>query len=463
MIRKLVYVCVALLGVGISVFYDKLSEVRRSLVEADKKLAAYEDLLLSPHPGDTREDPRDILACPICGGESVDFPGDFCTNHRHDVDSRSEYMVEEKYDNEKSPPRSEIDMQSACNSGETVVVKKQDFVRDVVKASTRAVSALRKCGFVYLDSLYDPDTIKEWKRAYDEFASSERSEHFRYPCQGVGRKELMLPFESPFNDTRIYGDAFLRGVLSHAFKGAYKMELQTVITSSVGSGNQRWHQGWRYLFDSTEGNQPLPYAIIVGVVLGNLTAEQGPTEFCAGYNRRFYDGLRCPEKPVAAAMSAGGAYLFDYSVLHRGPGNHDPLGRERPVRKDMTAICCLDMFVCVRVMQLSSCSNVDVVFPRVVFVGIDACVFAQLVFQRRGPCESWTPADSNYSPATILVRARSYPLFVCAVVSPRGSTSVPISLLLSHSHTHAREQRTQGAMDRAPGRPGAVLSLCSTK
>ena len=50
----------------------------------------------------------------------------------------------------------------------------------------------------------------------------------------------------------------------------------------------------------------------------------GPTEFCAGYNVKFYDGLRCPEKPVAAAMSAGGAYLFDYSVLHRGPGNKDP-------------------------------------------------------------------------------------------------------------------------------------------
>ena len=31
-----------------------------------------------------------------------------------------------------------------------------------------------------------------------------------------------------------------------------KMELMTVISSPPGSGNQRWHQGYRYLFDPNE-------------------------------------------------------------------------------------------------------------------------------------------------------------------------------------------------------------------
>eukprot|EP00940_MAST-03C_sp_MAST-3C-sp2_P002802 g2802.t1 len=313
----------ALLIVGISVFY----ETYRSLQVTRHALKAYKDLLLSPHPADARRDPHELLSCPICGAESVDFPGDFCaTHHKEMTDAASMYSSDDSIERLE-----ESDMQSVCNRAETVVIQRDDFRKDATDASRRAVSALRDCGFVYLDGLYDPQTIESWKRAYDAFEASDRSTHWRYPCQGAGRRELMLPFESPFNDTDIYGNRHLRAVLAHAFKGTYKMELQTVITSQTGSGNQRWHQGWRYLFDSEEGKQPLPYAIIVGVVLGNLTAEQGPTEFCAGYNRRFYDGLRCPEKPVAAAMTVGGAYLFDYSVLHRGPGNHDPFGRERPV------------------------------------------------------------------------------------------------------------------------------------
>ena len=36
----------------------------------------------------------------------------------------------------------------------------------------------------------------------------------------------------------------------------FKMELMTVITSPPGSGDQRWHQGWRYLFHPDERLPP---------------------------------------------------------------------------------------------------------------------------------------------------------------------------------------------------------------
>ena len=36
----------------------------------------------------------------------------------------------------------------------------------------------------------------------------------------------------------------------------FKLELMTVITSPPGSGDQRWHQGWRYLFHPDERLPP---------------------------------------------------------------------------------------------------------------------------------------------------------------------------------------------------------------
>lgn len=289
--------------------------------------------LMSPHPQHAHDDPKTLISCPICGRPSDAFPGDFCPHHKKTMTHR--YESTSKEDELYIASHEESDMQEYCNDAANIVFTPEDFENDREGTVARATSGLRRCGFVYLDSLYDKKTIESWNEAYQSFMTSDSDtvlrEQMRYPCQGKGRHEIMLPFREPFNSSAIYGHPHLRSVLSHSFRGAYKMEVQTVITSPVGSGNQRWHQGWRYLFDPNEDRAPTPFSIIVGVVLDDLSEEMGPTEFCAGYNRRFYDGLRCPQRPVAAAMSKGGAYLFDYSVLHRGPGNHDPIGRDRPV------------------------------------------------------------------------------------------------------------------------------------
>jgi hypothetical protein len=41
----------------------------------------------------------------------------------------------------------------------------------------------------------------------------------------------------------------------------FKLELMTVIESPPGSGDQRWHQGWRYLFHEAE--RLPPYSVVV--------------------------------------------------------------------------------------------------------------------------------------------------------------------------------------------------------
>ena len=106
------------------------------------------------------------------------------------------------------------------------------------------------------------------------------------------------------------------------------MDLQTVINSPPGTGNQRWHQGWRYLFDPDE--RIPPFAVVVGLPLADCTHEMGPTEMCPAKKRRFYYGWRCNNFSIRLGSTAGTVVIFDYKLLHRGPGN-EHLTAERPM------------------------------------------------------------------------------------------------------------------------------------
>eukprot|EP00656_Telonema_subtile_P057348 TRINITY_DN9406_c0_g1_i3.p1 TRINITY_DN9406_c0_g1~~TRINITY_DN9406_c0_g1_i3.p1 ORF type:complete len:194 (+),score=33.72 TRINITY_DN9406_c0_g1_i3:144-725(+) len=123
---------------------------------------------------------------------------------------------------------------------------------------------------------------------------------------------------SPFNDTYIHDTRLIR-ILQLFLRGAFKMELQTVINSKPGSQHQRWHQGWRYLFHPEE--RLPPYAAVVTIPLVDLSEEMGPTEICPGKKLRFYRGWSCPEGSVAASSTMGTVAIFDYKTLHRGPAN----------------------------------------------------------------------------------------------------------------------------------------------
>ena len=77
-------------------------------------------------------------------------------------------------------------------------------------------------------------------------------------------------------------------ILRELFQNEFKLDLYTVINSKAGSGNQRWHQGYRYLFDDTER---LPtYSVVVGIPLTDVSLEQGNTQLCKEKLFRFYNG-----------------------------------------------------------------------------------------------------------------------------------------------------------------------------
>ena len=146
-----------------------------------------------------------------------------------------------------------------------------------------------------LDELFSAEVIDAFRAAVERFVADDARAPVRYPVQGDGRVEHMLPFASPFNDTlALHAEPTLRAVVRGFLRGGFKvgrggfslkspdererarrarartcrcrgcvgdeaaahpapnsaavlaqLELLTVIDSTPGSRDQRWHQGWR--------------------------------------------------------------------------------------------------------------------------------------------------------------------------------------------------------------------------
>lgn len=185
-----------------------------------------------------------------------------------------------------------------------------------------AVRLLTECGFVALGRLFEPAALSAVRDAFDALRASPQGDLFKYPVQGKGRFEYLLPFAPPFNDSFAftYSDPRLIGILTRLFLGRFKLELQTIITSAPGSGHQRWHQGWPFLFHPEE--RLPPFAVVVGIPLVNVSLAMGPTHLCPRKKLRFYQGFRCLEDAFAFPSELGTALIFDYKTLHRGPENN---------------------------------------------------------------------------------------------------------------------------------------------
>ena len=211
-----------------------------------------------------------------------------------------------------------------CHELHGVVISERELNEPVLSdaARARALRALTECGYVYLDNIIPKERVRRLREAYMAFRETDEAADFLYPCQGEGRVEHMLPFREPFNTSEIYADPRLMTVLGDFFnQEQFKMELMTVITSPPGSGDQRWHQGWRYLFHPDE--RLPPFAAVVALPLADVSPEMGPTEMCPGKKLRFYRGYRCQDH-LRMATTEGTIAIFDYKTLHRGPGNAHP-------------------------------------------------------------------------------------------------------------------------------------------
>ena len=186
---------------------------------------------------------------------------------------------------EAGPPR--------CLELESVVVGESALhAPGGLSAETRAAAkaALTDCGYVVLDNMYRRRQVDELRDAYEALKAGPDGPLFRYPVQGAGRVEHLLPFRPPFNESAaLYADPRLLTILYDFLGEHVKLELMTVINSPPGSGDQRWHQGWRYLFHPEE--RLPPYAVVVTLPLTDVSIEMGPTEICPGKKLRLLPRL----------------------------------------------------------------------------------------------------------------------------------------------------------------------------
>jgi len=127
-----------------------------------------------------------------------------------------------------------------CNDPKSISIPAGDLKErfESSGAVARARLALKECGFVFLDNLFERSMVEEFSKSYQQLRNG--SDSHRYPCQGEKRHEVLLPFRPPFNSTEIYGDYRIRAIVKAFLNADYKLELMTVIDSPPGSGDQRY-------------------------------------------------------------------------------------------------------------------------------------------------------------------------------------------------------------------------------
>lgn len=106
----------------------------------------------------------------------------------------------------------------------------------------RAHRALTECGYVYLDNFFSAEQVGRFRDAYYELRDSSEGDEMRYPCQGAGRVEHMLPFRPPFNTSNIYGDERLLQLLSDYLQASYPLGKTRAPWPDDGSG---WKRQWK--------------------------------------------------------------------------------------------------------------------------------------------------------------------------------------------------------------------------
>ena len=219
------------------------TELTAELRALQEQLAPYQEAEGFALPA--KDEASRLISCPVCGRPSVHFPGDFCALHQYpDVGSPTSSSVMAS----TPPPRQHTphhkseqatalvtttdpnfmegeDPPVECGQPSNVIITKEELSAPFGLAPAvrrRAARAIKQCGFLYLDEMFSNSVIDRFKDAYDDFKAFENQREartgevgpWRYPVQGVGRREYFLPFRHPFNSTQIYGDGRLRTILA---------------------------------------------------------------------------------------------------------------------------------------------------------------------------------------------------------------------------------------------------------
>ncbi len=172
---------------------------------------------------------------------------------------------------------------------------------------------LSERGVVVLPGHLPADFVKELRDAFLPILDRYIAESD--PNRGTRRHQMYLPFEPPFDDSRLWADPTVLGIVESVLGPDFECTYYGSDTPFPGSDFQPVHQDGGPLFPQWESRPP-PYCIAMNVPLADVDDETGPLEWFDGIDRPADDA-----EPHRFTGPAGSVLLRDTRVWHRGSPN----------------------------------------------------------------------------------------------------------------------------------------------
>jgi len=176
-------------------------------------------------------------------------------------------------------------------------------------------------------------------RVWEENGEETRSQYWRKEDKvilqaGVGRYDLWRGFGTGFFASEsIVSNPKLEPLLRHCLVDNYA-QYNGIILSDPGSSDQYYHRDTDPLENTGSNGKALMavddfYFTCLIPITGDVTTENGPTEFLEGSHRRSADSYSDLQE-VQICCPLGSALLFNGKINHRGKGNTS-IGDDRAV------------------------------------------------------------------------------------------------------------------------------------
>lgn len=192
----------------------------------------------------------------------------------------------------------------------------------------RGAELFREHGFLLVPDLLDRARVDALRAAYLALVAPLAG---TAAGQEVGDFRFMLtvPIAGLFNDPDVYANPFLLPIVRDVLGDDCVVANFGSVVSLPWAERQHEHRDGPFLFDKATGAGLPCHALTLALPLVDLDAEIGTTAVWEGSHKLQSDDPALAGPASHPFCTTGGAYLFDYRLLHYGTPNTSE--RKRPL------------------------------------------------------------------------------------------------------------------------------------
>jgi hypothetical protein len=203
--------------------------------------------------------------------------------------------------------------------------KRGGFSSETIEQASRQ---FRLDGALIVEDIADTSLIAEAKLAFAKTYARYLNgrEHDDALTLGDRRLQISIDLEPPFDDPRLFANAWVLPILSALLDEDLVLGACVVACSLPAAAEQHHHLDGGILFPGTGLDRILPAsAITVAFPLLEMNEVHGTTALWLGSHRDGDRGAGDPsDQPL---VREGSCLLWDYRLLHAGTANRSPLPR----------------------------------------------------------------------------------------------------------------------------------------